>query len=209
MKTFALAIIILSLGTVAMRSFTHAELPKQDKSASIDLEFGDLNDGDLATLRSDVIAHGVKLVYHDSRLSAIDAQIIALESKASPVKVVAAIPVKATLQTKAVSNCPGGVCPTTTVAAVNHWTYPGEITSHLQTAHGKQTAGMSMEQQLSAHDAIHEAERRGLTRSVTRTNVQSVPARSVSNCPGGVCPTNAASVTRSSSFSMPRLFRRR
>ena len=138
MKTFALAILILCLGTVAMRSFTHAEPPQ-------------------------------------------------------------------------VINCPGNVCPTNTVNVVRHWTYPGDITTHLQTSHGKQTAGMSIDQQLYAHDAIHESERGGLTRSVTRMNVQSVQCmpRAMSNCPGGVCPTSASSVTRSSSFSMPRLFRRR
>lgn len=38
-----------------------------------------------------------------------------------------------------------------------HWTYPrGSIASHLQLDHGVNTAGMSQEQMLSHHDAIHE-----------------------------------------------------
>lgn len=63
------------------------------------------------------------------------------------------------------SSCPGGVCPTRQVvrAAVpqvvrssNHWSYPGTIDGHLQSTHGISTAGMSREQMLSTHDAIHE-----------------------------------------------------
>jgi hypothetical protein len=63
------------------------------------------------------------------------------------------------------SSCPGGVCPTRQVvrAAVpqvvrssNHWSYPGTIDGHLQSTHGISTAGMSREQMLITHDAIHE-----------------------------------------------------
>lgn len=64
------------------------------------------------------------------------------------------------------SNCPGGVCPTVaTVAtaplrAINtragHWSYPGDIDSHLEGTHGVATAGMTRQQKLDLHDALHE-----------------------------------------------------
>ena len=59
------------------------------------------------------------------------------------------------------SSCPGGICPTsnatrTVVRSANHWTYPGTIEGHLQSTHGVAVAGMSREQMLSMHDAIHE-----------------------------------------------------
>jgi len=73
------------------------------------------------------------------------------------------------------SSCPGGVCPTNaapqatyrpiataavqpfkTVANRGHWSYPGDITSHLEGTHGVATAGMTREQKLSYHDSLHE-----------------------------------------------------
>ena len=59
------------------------------------------------------------------------------------------------------SNCPGGICPTsnatrTVVRSNAHWTYPGTIEGHLQSTHGMAVTGMSREQMLSMHDAIHE-----------------------------------------------------
>jgi len=59
------------------------------------------------------------------------------------------------------SSCPNGICPTSNatrcVARSNaHWTYPGTIDSHLIGTHGVATVGMSREQMLSTHDAIHE-----------------------------------------------------
>jgi hypothetical protein len=38
----------------------------------------------------------------------------------------------------------------------NHWTYPGTISGHLQSGHGVNPAGMSREQMLNLHDALHE-----------------------------------------------------
>lgn len=72
--------------------------------------------------------------------------------------------------------CPNGQCPTVqqsfiqaqpvrqvvrNVASVplrnaGHWTYPGTIDSHLQSTHGVSTAGMTREQMLNLHDALHE-----------------------------------------------------
>lgn len=68
------------------------------------------------------------------------------------------------------SNCPNGVCPTgqavrQTVRNVvapqsnvsrGHWSYPGTISGHLQATHGVSTVGMSHEQMLNTHDALHE-----------------------------------------------------
>jgi len=55
------------------------------------------------------------------------------------------------------SNCPGGVCPTDQVyQSANHWTYPGTIQNHLATDHGVSTSGMSRQQMLNLHDALHE-----------------------------------------------------
>jgi len=75
------------------------------------------------------------------------------------------------------SGCPGGICPTGTPtraatvsrASAGHWSYPGTIDSHLQSTHGVSTAGMTREQMLNTHDALHEG------RSIQRP-VQSAPA---------------------------------
>lgn len=69
------------------------------------------------------------------------------------------------------SSCPGGVCPLparqiTTVTpvirsaapvirSVVHWTYPGEIRSHLANDHGISAAGMSTAQAEELHDQLH------------------------------------------------------
>jgi hypothetical protein len=59
------------------------------------------------------------------------------------------------------SVCPGGVCPTATttrqaIVSRGHWSYPGTISGHLQGTHGVSTAGMTREQMLDTHDALHE-----------------------------------------------------
>lgn len=62
------------------------------------------------------------------------------------------------------SSCPGGVCPTSAYPATSfsssspgHWSYPGDIDSHLEgQAHGYSTAGMTHQQKLDLHDALHE-----------------------------------------------------
>lgn len=38
----------------------------------------------------------------------------------------------------------------------NHWTYPGDLASHLQGAHGVSVGGLTREQMLNLHDALHE-----------------------------------------------------
>lgn len=74
------------------------------------------------------------------------------------------------------------------VAPRAHWSYPGDIASHLATGHGQATAGMTREQMLDLHDALPE-QARGTTRTVARVTT--------SNCPGGVCPTRTTTNTRS------------
>ena len=44
----------------------------------------------------------------------------------------------------------------TSSANAQHWTYPGDLGSHLQSTHGVSTAGLSREQMLNLHDALHE-----------------------------------------------------
>jgi hypothetical protein len=36
------------------------------------------------------------------------------------------------------------------------WTYPGELSDHLQQTHGVSTSGLSHSQMLNLHDSIHE-----------------------------------------------------
>lgn len=73
------------------------------------------------------------------------------------------------------SGCPGGVCPSGTMtraSSVGHWTYPGTISSHLQNTHRVSTAGLTREQMLDLHDALHEG------RAYTPTRIAK-PAKSV------------------------------
>lgn len=56
-------------------------------------------------------------------------------------------------------SCPNGQCPNSplrSTASAGHWTYPGTISNHLEGAHGVPTNGMSREQMLDLHDALHE-----------------------------------------------------
>lgn len=40
-----------------------------------------------------------------------------------------------------------------------HWSFPGDIRTHLQQGHGQQTAGLSYEQMLNLHDQLHTSGR--------------------------------------------------
>lgn len=65
-----------------------------------------------------------------------------------------------------------------TASAQQHWSYPGSITTHLQTAHGQSTAGMSLEQQRRLHDSLHEGQRQAQSVRTVRVSVPvSVPRR--------------------------------
>lgn len=63
-----------------------------------------------------------------------------------------------------------------TPVSSGHWTYPGSpnptyLASHLQSHHGQNVSGMSIEQQLSLHDSIHRSSR------TTATTVRIVNSR--------------------------------
>lgn len=88
------------------------------------------------------------------------------------------------------SNCPGGICPTSYSAVdtrPGHWSYPGTIDSHLESTHGVATAGLTRQQKLNLHDALHEGTAPNLISSAPRVNyvpyVSNYP--SVSQVTGG------------------------
>lgn len=60
------------------------------------------------------------------------------------------------------SACPNGECPVQAAQVQSapevrgHWSYPGTIDSHLESVHGKSTAGMTRQQKLDYHDSLHE-----------------------------------------------------
>lgn len=67
------------------------------------------------------------------------------------------------------SDCPNGQCPNSplrSTASAGHWTYPGTITNHLEGAHGVPTNGMTREQKLELHDALHEGRAPALKQSL-------------------------------------------
>lgn len=78
------------------------------------------------------------------------------------------------------------------------WTFPGDLTTHLQTTHGQSVAGMSVADQLRLHDSLHDSAPKTSYQVVRSAPVvRSVPMYSTSrtttktttsNCPGGVCP---------------------
>ena len=70
-----------------------------------------------------------------------------------------------------------------------HWSYPGDIASHLRRAHGIDPAGLSREQMLTAHDLAHERGWRPSLSSVPRS-VSPAPRYVVraASCPSGRCP---------------------
>ena len=57
--------------------------------------------------------------------------------------------------------------------------------SHLEGQHGIVTAGMTHQQMLDLHDALHEG------RSVTSRSKTTVRVQQSGGCPGGVCPLPA------------------
>ena len=42
-------------------------------------------------------------------------------------------------------------------SAQGHWSFPGELSHHLRTTHGIQTAGKSYQEMLYLHDSLHES----------------------------------------------------
>lgn len=116
-----------------------------------------------------------ELAEHEKRLNALETTVAGL-LKAEPVKATLPTPTPATAP-KPVKQIPAQVAAT----GGPHWTYPGDITTHLTGTHGANVAGLSIEQQLSLHDALHE------NRRVVPVQMYSAPVYR-SSCPGGVCP---------------------
>jgi hypothetical protein len=42
-------------------------------------------------------------------------------------------------------------------SAQSHWTFPGDIYSHLANGHGQSAAGLTREQAMRLHDNLHNA----------------------------------------------------
>ncbi len=94
-----------------------------------------------------------------------------------------------------------------------HWTHPGNIRDHLVRTHGysySYLSGLSQEQLLSIHDADHEGRAPAKVRvSVVTPLVSSYAVRrSVSACPGGVCPTYNDGVTGGQRRAAKRVVRK-
>lgn len=83
------------------------------------------------------------------------------------------------------------------LARIGHWTFPGDIETHLRNDHNVNTSGMTMEQMLDEHDAIHESSSAAVT-MVAPITKSTVYYPSSSSCPGGVCPTSHVAAPRRS-----------
>lgn len=90
------------------------------------------------------------------------------------------------------------------------WTFPGDLTTRLQTSHGQNVSGMSVADQLKLQDSLHDGSvvSRTVTRSVAPVvsypvvrvpQVRYTPVYSTSNCPGGVCPVPSRTRTTTES----------
>lgn len=138
----------------------------------------------------------------ESRVASLEQRVASLEKKIQPVAMVStgqSVKTSATSQPVVFTSPPvvNSLSRVRTVSSSNHWSYPGEITNHLQDDHGVSTGGMNQEEKLSLHDSIHER-----SRSVST---------SVSSCPGGVCPTSyssSSSVRMQTRAPLLRIFRR-
>lgn len=106
--------------------------------------------------------------------------------------------------------CPGGVCPVparvvqsvpavaTVSQSATHWTYPGEIKSHLSSGHGVDASGMSTAQAEALHDSLHNGGTSNPHRTVTRvatyaaaapvTYVRRTPIRTVARGVASIRP---------------------
>ena len=50
-----------------------------------------------------------------------------------------------------------------------HWSYPGDIATHMAREHGQSVAGLSREQMLNLHDALHEGRTVAVQKQITVT----------------------------------------
>lgn len=84
-----------------------------------------------------------------------------------------------------------------------HWTYPGDLADHLRTTHGKKVDGMTTEQMLNMHDALHESE------PVRIVQPAPVFVQQPSTCPlGQPCPQRVQPVQQQRYVQPTRIFRR-
>lgn len=83
------------------------------------------------------------------------------------------------------------------LARIGHWTFPGDIETHLRNDHNVNTSGMTMEQMLDEHDAIHESSA-AVTMAAPITKSTVYYPSSSSSCPGGICPTSHVAAPRRS-----------
>ncbi len=127
-----------------------------------------------------------RLSHTDGMLTRMLARIEQLESRAASVGTYKAVGYSSSASSNSSNGSVGGgsvgggsigsyrtqpVYSTCSSPASQHWSYPGDITTHLQSSHGVSSQGMSTEQLKTLHDSLHESQ---------------VSA----NCPGGVCPSN-------------------
>lgn len=225
LPNFLLCLVIVFFGSIAIKNFTNANSNAVKKSSS-DLEVGfDLSASDLDKINGivdekiDPIREDLRTVEKslNDRIDELQNKIADCSCKCDATKTAAVSPVvksgggstgnvvanKYEQKSAVVKSSSGGSTGSVVqnvYQPVQHWSYPGDITTHMQVEHGQSVSGLSIEQQLSMHDAIHESQPRSVTRTVTRSNVQT------SNCPGGVCPTSSSTAARST--SSPRLFSR-
>ena len=152
------AIVLIAVPAQAQRVF---------RASSIDMEQNE---------RIDVLESKIDLLE-----GSIDRLITAMER---PAPVVAAIPKPKPVVVAVVKqSLPVAVTYAPTYApSRNHWTYPGDIRSHLASSHGTvNTAGMTRDQMESLHDSLHERSPQRVQQTV---------------CPNGVCPTSSRSIQR-------------
>jgi hypothetical protein len=224
LPNFLLCLVIVFFGSIVIKSFTNANSDPVKKVSS-DLDFG-LSDSDLDKINGivdeklDPIREDLRTVERSlsDRIDDLQKKISDCSTRCDAMKINAVAPVvksgggstgnvvankyetKPAIVKFSGGGSSGSIVQNVYSQPVQHWSYPGDITTHMQVEHGQSVSGMSVEQQLSMHDAIHESQRSNVTRTVTRSNLQT------SNCPGGVCPTSSSTVSRS--VSSPRLFGR-
>jgi len=52
-----------------------------------------------------------------------------------------------------------------------HWSFPGDIQTHLRQGHGQTVASMSYEQMLTLHDSLHRSGRNSYSSPVRKRTV--------------------------------------
>lgn len=156
----------MKLLALAAAAFMFASVANVDGESLPQRDYG----SDIQSLRRDVdllLEANVKL---ESRLAKLESTSPAKPSEQpkQPVKPVAAD----------THNGPkSGASIYSTDTKPGHWTFPGDIASHLRTTHGKNVNGMTQEQMLNMHDALHEGEAKPVVQLQTCPVGQPCPQR--------------------------------